>query len=465
MATATPRLMGAEVKRKEDPRLVTGTSTYVGDINIPGLHYVAFVRSPHAHAKVGAIDTSEAMKRSGVFKVVTGEDLRAHCQPIPLGGPSAEGGGGAATSVGRRHYPLSIGQVRYVGEPVAAVIATSESAAVDGAADVVVTWEPLPAVADQFAAMETGAPQLFDDAPKNIEHETPIKAGEPDAAFAKAHKVVKQRMVSQRLCGVPMEPRAALAMPDPASGGLTLWSTTQAPHVLRNDIATCLGLEQNLVRVIAPEVGGGFGVKFGIYAEDATLAAVARLFRVPVRWTETRVEHMTSTTHGRAQVTDLEAAVEADGTITALRMHVTADIGAYPIFTFIPDLTLLMGVGVYKVTNVDLKSTCVFTNSTPVAAYRGAGRPEAAYYLERLIDVIAAELGKPPEEIRRKNFIAPAAFPYTTPTGQKYDSGEYDRALGKALEIAGYQKLRAEQAERVKNGHPKLLGIGMAVYV
>jgi carbon-monoxide dehydrogenase large subunit len=255
--------MGAEVKRKEDPRLITGTSTYVGDLNIPGLHYVAFVRSPHAHANVGGIDTSAAMKRPGVFKVVTGEDLRA-CQPIPPGGPSAEGGGGAATSLGRRHYPLSIGQVRYVGEPVAAVIATSESAAVDGAADVVVTWEPLPAVADQFAAMEPGAPQLFDDAPKNIEHETPIKVGGPDAAFAKAHKVVNQRMVSQRLCGVPMEPRAALAMPDPTSGGLTLWSTTQAPHVLRNDIATCLGLEQNLVRVIAPEVGGGFGVKFGI---------------------------------------------------------------------------------------------------------------------------------------------------------------------------------------------------------
>src|SRR5438132_1302995 len=375
MPTATPRLMGAEVKRKEDPRLVTGISSYVDDITIPGLHYVAFVRSPHAHAKVGTIDTTAAVKRAGVFKIVTGQDIRAHCQPIPLGGPSAEGGGGAETAGGRRHYPLSIGRVRHVGEPVAAVIATSQSAAADGAADVVVDWEVLPAVADQLAAMAAGAPQLFEDAPKNIEHETNIKVGEPDAAFAKASKVVKQRMVSQRLCGVPMEPRAALAAPDPASGGVTLWSTHQAPHMLRNDIAACLGLEQNLVRVIAPEVGGGFGVKFGIYPEDVTLAVIAKLFRVPVRWTETRVEHMTSTTHGRAQVTDLEAAVEADGTITAVRMHVIADIGAYPIFTFIPDLTLFMGVGVYKVTNVDLKSTCVFTNSTPVAAYRGAGRP------------------------------------------------------------------------------------------
>src|SRR3989454_940909 len=378
MATATPRLMGAEVKRKEDPRLVTGTSAYVGDVTVPGLHYVVFVRSPHAHARVRKIDTKAALKRPGVVRVVTGEDLRAHVQQLPLGGPSAEGGGGAKTEAGRKHFPLSIGRVRHVGEPVAAVIATSEAA---------------------------------------------------------------------------------------ATGGVTVWASHQAPHVLRNDLATVLGVPQNLVRVIAPEVGGGFGVKFGTYPEDATLAACARLYKLPLRWTETRIEHMVATTHGRAQVTDLEAAVEADGTITAVRMHVMADIGAYPIFTFIPDLTLMMGVGVYKFTNVDLKSTCVFTNSTPVAAYRGAGRPEAAYYLERLVDVVAQELGKPPEEIRRKNFIPPSAFPYATPTGQKYDSGEYDRALGKALDLAGYQKLRAEQKDRISGGDKKLLGVGMAVYV
>jgi carbon-monoxide dehydrogenase large subunit len=466
MATATPRLMGAEVKRKEDPRLLTGTSAYVGDITVPGMQYVAFVRSPHAHATIGKIDASRATARPGVTRVVTGQDIKAYCQPIPLGGPSAEGGGGAAeTSVGRKHYPLSIGTVRHVGEPVAVVIATSEAVAVDAAADVVVDWQPLPAVADQLSALKDGAPQLHADAARNVEHETSIKMGEPDAAFSKAHKVVKQRMISQRLCGVPMEPRAALAMPDPLVGGVTVWSTHQAPHNLRNDVATLLGLAQQSVRVIAPEVGGGFGVKFGVYPEDATLAVIARRYRLPVRWTETRIEHMTSTTHGRAQVTDLEAAVDADGTIRALRMHVIADIGAYPIFTFIPDLTLLMGVGVYKFTDVDLKSTCVFTNSTPVAAYRGAGRPEAAYYLERLVDVIAQDLGKPPEEVRRKNFIPPSAFPYTTPTGQKYDSGEYDRALTKALELSHYQKLRNEQKERLERNDRTLLGVGMAVYV
>ncbi len=458
--------MGAEVKRKEDPRLITGTSSYVGDLALPGMHYVAFVRSPHAHARVRRIDASAALRRPGVFKVVTGSDIRKLCAPLPLASAGEGGGGDAAANMGRKHYPLSVDRVRHVGEAVAAVLATSEAIAVDAAAeDVVVDWEPLPAVNDPFAAMAKGAPQIHDDAPNNIEHQNTIKAGDPDGAFAKAKRVVKQRMVSQRLCGVPLEGRATLAAPDPTSGGLIVWATNQAPHALRNDLATALGMPQNLIRVIAPEVGGGFGVKFGCYPEDAIVAALARLYRMPLRWTETRVEHMMATTHGRAQVADLEAAVEDDGTITALRMRVTADIGAYPVFTFIPDLTLSMGIGVYKVANIDLQSTCVFTNSTSVAAYRGAGRPEAAYYLERLIDVIAAELSRTPEEVRRKNFIPPSAFPYAAPTGQNYDSGEYDRALTKALALAGYAKLRAEQKDRLDRKDRTLLGIGMSCYV
>ncbi len=458
--------MGAEVKRKEDPRLITGTSSYVGDLALPGMHYVAFVRSPHAHARVRRIDASAALRRPGVFKVVTGSDIRKLCAPLPLASAGEGGGGDAAANMGRKHYPLSVDRVRHVGEAVAAVVATSEAIAVDAAAeDVVVDWEPLPAVTDPFAAMAKGAPQIHDDAPNNIEHQNTIKAGDPDGAFAKAKRVVKQRMLSQRLCGVPLEGRATLAAPDPTSGGLIVWATNQAPYALRNDLATALGMPQNLIRVIAPEVGGGFGVKFGCYPEDAIVAALARLYRMPLRWTETRVEHMMATTHGRAQVADLEAAVEDDGTITALRMRVTADIGAYPVFTFIPDLTLSMGIGVYKVANIDLQSTCVFTTSTSVAAYRGAGRPEAAYYLERLIDVIAAELSRTPEEVRRKNFIPPSAFPYAAPTGQNYDSGEYDRALTKALALAGYAKLRAEQKDRLDRKDRTLLGIGMSCYV
>src|SRR5437773_5927520 len=465
MAT-TPRLMGAEVKRKEDPRLVTGSSTYVTDVRLPGMHYVAFVRSPHAHARIRGIDASAALRRPGVRAVVTGKDIQALCAPIPLGGPSAEGGGAARPeSVGRKRYPLSVGRVRHVGEAVAAVIAESEAIAADAAADVAVDWEPLPAVTDPFAAMADGAPELFEDAPRNIEHRNLIKSGDPDAVFRKAQRVVKQRMVSQRLCGVPLEGRATVAAPDGATGGLVVWATHQAPHNLRNDLAAVLGMPQNMIRVIAPEVGGGFGVKFGIYAEDATLAALARLYKLPLKWIETRVEHMQATTHGRAQVADLEAAVEDDGAITALRVRVTADIGAYPVFTFIPDLTLMMGVGVHKIPNIDLQSTCVFTNTTTVAAYRGAGRPEAAYYLERLMDIVALELGKAPEEVRRKNFIPPSAFPYKAPTGQNYDSGEYDRALTKALQLARYTDLRKEQRERSARGDRHLLGIGASCYV
>ncbi|HZS33787.1 MAG TPA: molybdopterin cofactor-binding domain-containing protein [Methylomirabilota bacterium] len=458
------KLMGAEVKRREDPRLISGTGTYTGDVVLPGLHHVVFVRSPHPHARIRGIDASAARRRPGVVAVVTGEELRASCGPVPVDEASTEGGQGE-TTIGRKHYPLSIGRVRYVGEAVAAVVATSEAVAADAAGEVEVDWEPLPAVADVLAALRPGAPQVHDDAPGNVEHEKRIRAGDPDQAFARAARVVRQRVVSQRLCGVPLEPRATVAAPDPTTGGLVVWATTQAPHGMRNGLAGLLGLAQNQVRVIAPEVGGGFGVKFGVYPEDAALAALAWRLRLPLRWVETRMEHMVATTHGRAHVTDLEAAAEADGTITAIRVHVTADVGAYPIFTFIPDLALMMGVGVYRIPHVDLRSTCVFTHTTPVAAYRGAGRPEGCYYIERLVDLVAQELGLPPEAVRRRNFVPPDAFPYTTPTGQRYDSGEYDRALTRALTVARYDALRAEQAARRARGDRMLLGIGLACYV
>ena len=465
MTTLTPsKLMGAEVKRKEDPRLITGTSTYVTDVALPGMLWVAFVRSPHAHARIKKIDTRAALKVPGVRMVVTGEDIRRLTKALPPASASAEGGASAGAP-GRQHWALSTEVVRHVGEAVVAVIAESDPAAHDGIEAVRVDWQPLPVVTDVFAALADGAPQLHADAPRNIEHENQIKMGDPDGVFARARRVVKQRMVSQRLCGVAMEARACVAAPDPTTGGLVVWATHQAPHNLRADLANILGVEQNLIRVINPDMGGGFGVKFGCYPEDVVLAALARHHRVALKWVETRVEHMVATTHGRAQVADLEAAVEDDGTISALRMTVTANIGAYPVFTFIPDLTLFMGVGVYKVTDVDLRSTCVFTNTTTVAAYRGAGRPEAAYYLERLVDIVAAEVGTTPEQVRRKNFIPPGAFPYATPTGQNYDSGEYDRALTKALELAGIERLRREQQERIARHDRTLLGIGQAVYV
>ncbi|MBI1734122.1 MAG: molybdopterin-dependent oxidoreductase [Candidatus Rokubacteria bacterium] len=465
MAKIPSKLMGAEVKRKEDPRLITGASAYVGDITVPGLHHVTFVRSPHAHARIRAIDASAALRRPGVRAVLTGKDLRGKCAALPLGGGGTEGGGDGAATGGRRHLPLSLDRVRHVGEAVAAVVATSEALARDAADDVRVDWEPLPAVSDPFAAMADGAPRVHDDADRNVEHENRIAVGDVDAAFARARRVVRQRMVNQRLVGVPMEGRAALAAPDAATGGLTVWISNQAPHGFRNELAGALGLDQGLVRVIAPEVGGGFGVKFNVYPEDATLAVIARHLKIPVRWVETRTEHMLATTQGRDQITDVEAAVTDDGTLTALRMHVVANIGAYPIFTFIPDLTLGMGVGVYRIPAVDLRSTCVFTHTTPVAAYRGAGRPEAAYYLERLMDLVAAELGIAPEAARRRNFIPPDAFPYQAPTGQRYDSGEYDRALTTALSIARVDELRKDQRQRVERRDRHAVGVGIACYV
>jgi carbon-monoxide dehydrogenase large subunit len=464
MAPTIPsKLMGAEVKRKEDPRLVTGRATYVTDVVLPNLHHVVFVRSPHAHARIRSIDVSAAARRPGVRAVLTGEDLRGQAAPLPLGG-GGEGSEGASAA-GRTHLALAVGRVRHVGEPVAAVVATSEAAARDAADDVRVDWEPLPAVTDAIAATADGAPLLHEGAARNIEHENRITSGDADAAFRTARRIVRQRMVSQRLCGVPLEGRACVAAPDPATGGLTIWATHQAPHVLRNDLAAALSLPQPLVRVIAPEVGGGFGVKFGLYPEDVTLAVIARRLGLPVRWVEARGEHMLATTHGRDQVTDLEAAIDDDGTITALRVHVVANIGAYPIFTFIPDLTLFMAVGVYRIPAVDLRSTSVFTNTTSVAAYRGAGRPEAAYYIERLVDLVAAEVGRQPEDVRRRNFIPPEAFPYQAPTGQRYDSGEYARALARALEVARVDDVRKEQKARRERGDRHLVGVGLACYV
>jgi len=457
-------MMGASVKRKEDPRLITGASTYVTDVVLPGMLWVAFVRSPHAHARVGRIDATAALRVPGVRQVVTGEEIRALAKALPPASASAEGGASAGAP-GRQHWALSTSVVRHAGEAVAAVIADSDYAAHDGAEAVEVDWQPLPAVTDIWKALAPGAPQLHADAPGNVEHQNQIKAGDVDAAFARAKRVVKQRIVSQRLCGVPLEPRACVATPEGVSGGIVVYATHQAPHNLRADLAAILAMDANLIRVINPDMGGGFGVKFGCYPEDVVLAALARKLKRPLKWVETRVEHMLATTHGRDQVADLEAAVEDDGTVTAFRMKVTANIGAYPVFTFIPDLTLFMGVGVYKFTDVDVSSTCVFTNTTSVAAYRGAGRPEAAYYLERLMDIIAAELMLPPEQVRRKNFIPPSAFPYATPTGQNYDSGEYDKALIEALRLAEVDRWRSQQAERVKRGDPKRIGVGMACYV
>jgi aerobic carbon-monoxide dehydrogenase large subunit len=463
-------LIGARVRRKEDPRLITGAGQYVGDMKLPGMHHVAFVRSPYPHARIGAIDATAALARPGVIAVVSGEELKSAYGPLPFGGgEGAEQAGEAKRPFS--HYAISVDRVRHTGEIVAAVIAATPAAAADGAAEVVVDYEPLPPVVDMEQAAAPGATRLFEQLEGNIDHVWRRKRGDVEQAFAEAHRVVTLRMNSQRLSGVPMEGRAVLAAPDMASGGLVVWTSTQAAHWIRRDLAEVLGMAENMIRVVTPDVGGGFGVKIGIYPEEAALAALALRYGLPLRWVEGRLEHMQATTHGRAQLATYEAAVSADGTITALRARVLADLGAYPVAAGIPNLTGQMAVGVYAIPAVDFEVTCVFTNTTPVAAYRGAGRPEAAYYLERLMDAVARELNIDPTEVRRRNFIPPEAFPYKTPVGTLYDTGEYAKALDKALEVSRYAELRAEQTRRrdALSGRlyddAPLLGIGLACYV
>ncbi|MGQ9480702.1 xanthine dehydrogenase family protein molybdopterin-binding subunit [Chloroflexus sp.] len=457
-------LIGAEVKRREDPRLVQGQGRYVSDLRLPGMLYVAIARSPYAHARILSIDKASALAQPDVVAVYTGTDLLDLCQPLPLAS-SGEGGSGPQRYTGRTRYVLAVERVRHVGEAVAAVVARTPEAALDAALALAIEWEPLPVVVDPLAAIDPAAPVIFEDLPDNIDHRRRRQKGDVEAAFASAYRVVRQRMVNQRLLGFPMEGRAVVAAPDPTNDDVTLWTSTQTPHQVRGDVARVIGLDENRVRVIAPDVGGGFGVKIGIYPEEALLAALARRLHAPLRWVEHRLEHVQATTHGRGQVCDIEAAVTAEGEITALRMRIVADLGAYPLAPGLPDLTTAMAIGVYKIPAVDLEAVCVYTNTTPVAAYRGAGRPEAAYYIERLMDLVAAELNLDPAEVRRRNFIPPDAFPYKTPTGLTYDSGEYDQALTKALSLANYEQLRAEQAARRAAGDRMLLGIGIACYV
>jgi carbon-monoxide dehydrogenase large subunit len=449
--------VGARVKRKEDPRLITGAGQYTGNLSLPGMAYVAFVRSPYAHANIKSIDVSAARARAGVLAAFTGAELITTYGPMPMEDAGEDGS--------RTHYPISVGRVRYAGEIVAVVVADSPATAADAVDDVLVDWEPLTPVVDMRTALAPDAPVLFAGMENNIAHMWTRKHGEVEQAFAQAARVVTLSMNSQRLAGVAMETRAVLAAPDPFTNGLTLWTGTQSAHGIRGELAKILNLPENSVRVIAPDVGGGFGIKIGLFAEDAAVAALALRLKKPLRWVEGRIESMLATTHGRGQLAEVSAAVQADGQVTGLRVRVTGDFGAYPRTTSIIDLTGLMAVGVYNIPAVDLELTGVFTNTTPIAAYRGAGRPEAAYYIERLMDAIAAELNLEPTAVRRRNFIPPEAFPLRTASGFKYDSGEYEKALNKALEISDYAALRAEQKRRLAEPGAPLLGIGLATYV
>ena len=451
-------MVGASVKRKEDPGLITGAGKYVGDIKLPGMGQVAFVRSPYAHAKILSIDTGAALAREGVVAVITGEDLRGQYEPVPVAG-------GDHALANYSHLALSVDRVRHVGEVVAAIIATSPEIAEDAIDDVVVEWEELPAAADLLSAYSGTVPPIFEDMDTNIVDTGEKKTDDIDEVFAKAPHTLSQRMRSQRLAGVPMEVRAVAAAPDAVTGGITLWTSTQIPHGVRSALATVLRLPENMLRVIAPNVGGGFGVKNQLYPEEIAVAKLAQMYQMPLKWAGTRVEHFVSTTHGRSQVADVEVAFDGAGKILGLRLHVIGELGAYPPFYDIAHLTGLMATGNYAIPAVHFKASNVFTNTIAVAAYRGAGRPEAIYYVERAIEMVADELGLDAAELRRRNYIKPEQFPYRTPTGSTYDTGDYEKNLATALETADYEALRAEQAERRASGAETLLGIGIATYV
>jgi len=457
MATKT-RWVGQRMKRKEDPRLIQGLAHYVDDLAQPGQLYAAFLRSPYAHARLRKIDRSAAERAPGVVAVVVGEDVRGILGMVPTASALPE------LKV-PPHPPLAIEEVNHVGEPVAVVVAEDRYRARDAVDLIEVDYEPLPAVTDPEKALEKNSPRVHAQFKDNQACLWKVEAGFPDKAFAKAAHVVRQRFVNQRLIPVAMEPRGVLASYDAGAEQLTVWSSTQIPHLLRTQIAAMLNVPEMRVRVIAPEVGGGFGSKLNVYGEEALIAHLAMKLGRPVKWIETRRENFLATIHGRDQINDVEAAVAKDGRILALKVRLVADLGAYHqlLTAVIPTLTGLLLLGCYKIPAVKIEYVGVFTNKMATDAYRGAGRPEATFLIERMVDLVAMELAMDPADVRRKNFPRPEDFPYSTPTGVIYDSGSYEATLKKALEQVGYAKLREEQKRLWKQG--RYLGIGLSTYV
>jgi carbon-monoxide dehydrogenase large subunit len=445
-------LIGQRVRRREDPRFLLGQGRYVDDIRLEGELHVAFVRSPWAHARVLNVDVSAARERSGVL-AFTASDVGLGRMPLP---PFMEMNEGF-------HRPfLASDRVRFAGDVVAVVLAESRGAAVDAAELVDVDYEPLPVVTDVRDAVNDEV-VLFEEVGSNLCMHVPPEQTDPHL-FDDCEVVIEDSLFSQRLAACPIEARASLAHVG-EGGRLTVWLSTQTPHQDRDGIAALLGLEASSVRVMAPDVGGGFGGK-GLDVEDVLVSWLARETGRPVRWTETRSENLVAMHHGRAQRTAFRLGGGRDGTIKALRLDILQDAGAYPgIGAFLPRLTALMSSGVYRIPKIEIDIKAVVTNGTPVAAVRGAGRPEATQILERALDIFAAELSLDPAEVRRRNFIDAGAFPFTTASGATYDCGDYAGALERALEHADYEQLRAEQESKRQAREGSQLGIGLSVYV
>jgi carbon-monoxide dehydrogenase large subunit len=457
MTAATPTTyIGTRTPRKEDPKLITGRGIFTDDVTLPGTVYVSLVRSPHAHARIRRIDAAAARKEPGVVTVVTGKDAEATgVLPVFITVPGING---------TKHMPLATDKARYVGDAIAAVVADSRSAAKRAADMVTVDYEPLPVVVDGTKALEPGAPILHEELGTNLVFTYPVKGGDIDKAFRDAEVTVKLRIVNQRLIPNAMEPRSVVAKFE--AGELTVWTSTQIPHFVQLILAVNLGLSQNKVRVIAPEVGGGFGSKLQVYAEELLVAHLARTLGRPVKWTEDRREGYLATIHGRDLVENVEVAAKRDGSVLGLRIRTVANMGAY-LQAFAPGIPTILHAfiipGAYRIPAFDCEVRGAYTNTTPVDAYRGAGRPEAAFAIERAMDRLADEIGMDPAEIRRKNFIPPDAFPFSTISGITYDSGDYAPTLDRALAMADYKSFEERRAEAKARG--KYRGIGLSSYV
>ncbi len=452
------KLVGARVKRREDPRLIRGLGQYVDDVNLPNTLHVAILRTPYAHANIKSLEVDAARQHPGVVAVVTGSEIKDQVGTLPVSG-------GNATLRVPKHYVLAVDKVCYVGEGVAAVVAEDRYTARDALDLVHVEYEPLPVVSDPEKALGSDSPVIHSEWPDNVAFRSEQKQGNLTKAFKDADKIVRQRLVHQRLAPIAIETRGVVAHYLSSDKELTVWSSTQIPHMLRGHLAQMLKLPDHQVRVIAPEVGGAFGSKLNVYAEEGLLGYLALKLERPIKWIEGRRENIQATIQGRGQVGDVEAAVKNDGTILGLRYKVIADIGAYhQLFTpAIPPFTGLMLSGCYKISAIGMELTAVFTNKMSTDAYRGAGRPEATYVIERMVDRIAHELRLDRVKVRRKNFPKPTEFPFKTATGLAYDSGNYQLALAKALKLTGYEKLRREQKRLRTRG--RYLGIGVSTYV
>ncbi|HET9077547.1 MAG TPA: xanthine dehydrogenase family protein molybdopterin-binding subunit [Acidimicrobiales bacterium] len=452
-------ILGNRVRRVEDPDLLAGRGTYVGNLRVPGMARVVFVRSPVAHARIGSIDVSDARKQPGVIAVLTAADLGV--DPFH---------GFMVLNQACARPPLATGKVRFVGEPVAMVVAGTEAQAEDAAEAVIVDYDPLPAVADVERAVGDDAPLQFEELGTNV---VAGMAGAGDPLEGAAH-VVRARLENQRVAVVPMEGDAVAAIPaghdpDPASDGyaMTVYVSTQMPHGFARSIGKVLGFAPDQLRVVAPHVGGGFGAKAGLGAEHAAVIAAARLLDRPLTWVQQRSENLVAMPHGRGQVQWIEMGFDSDHRLTGMRCRVLGDAGAYAGFggALAIGPTRSMAQGVYDIPRIRYDVAAAVTNTTPMGAFRGAGRPEAAEFLERMMDLAAVQLGVDPVELRRRNLLAPFDRDYTTVMGTSYDTGDYGLSLDEALRRAGYDDLRAEQARRRQAGDRWQLGVGVSVYV